>query len=66
MSKTISERRELINEAMNKFEALDKDKMYFVGVYASLLMDLAADTPRGTEKVLNVLRALSRNYGGVE
>jgi hypothetical protein len=61
MSKTLSERRKLINEAMNKFEALDKDKMYFIGVYSALLMDLAMDTPRGTEKVLNVLGSLTRN-----
>jgi hypothetical protein len=62
MSVTISERRKLIDEAMRKFEALDKDKMFFVGVYASMLTELAVDSPRDTNRVIDLLNNIVGNY----
>jgi hypothetical protein len=62
MSKTISERRKLIDAAMREFEKLDKDKMFFLGVYASIIEDLAADSPRDTKRVIDLLNTITESY----
>jgi hypothetical protein len=55
---TIAARKELIQEAMAKFE---QDKLlnwpYITGFYASLLSSIAADRPRDAEYVVHCILA---------
>lgn len=55
---TIEKRKELIEEAMKRFE---ENKLlnwpYLTGFYASLLTSIAADRPRDTEYIVHCMLA---------